>query len=179
MAQAAIPLAATAFSVAGKVQAGRAAKKAADSEAKQIDANAKRARLAGKTQAEEEQRETARLMSDMSASQAGSGFAASDAAALRQVGQAAGVGKYNELSILYQSELDAKGMDRAASNKRKSGRAARKNAYFSAAATAFAGISSSMQGKPPADVSTSSPSWSSGTTSYAAPRPAGITRRTI
>ena len=174
MAQAAIPLAATAFSVAGKVQQGRAAKKAADSEAKQIDANARRERLAGKSRAEEEQRETARLMSDMSAIQGGSGFAASDAAAIRQVGDVAGVGKYNELSILYDSELNAKGLDRAASNTRKRGRAARKNAYLSAASTAFSGISSAMSGG--AVGSTGGGGGGSPTTnSYVANQPVGYT----
>ena len=164
MAQVAIPLAATAFSVAGKVQQGRAAKKAGDAEAAQLEENARLARQEGKTRAEEEQRQTARLMSDISAAQGGSGFAASDAQAARQVARAAGAGKYNELSILYQSETEARGLERGARTAKKQGRYARNAAYMSAAGTAIGGAyrigkdQGWFKPKPIVPVSTSQPS---------------------
>lgn len=146
MAQVAIPLAITAFSVAGQVKSGKDAKKAADSEARQIDANAGRAREEGRSAAAEERRRTARDLSDAQAIQGGSGFSASDAQALQQIGEIAGAGKFNELSIMYEAEQNAQGLQREARNTRKSGSRARDNAYIGAAATAISGAAGIKSG---------------------------------
>lgn len=137
-----LPLVATtAFSMFSSIQKGKAAKSAANSEARQMEANAARARQSGKTRAEEEKRQTARLMSDAQAVQGASGFSASDAQALSQVGDIAGAGKYNELSYLYESEMDAIATLRGAKHVRKAGAAAKRSAYIGAAATAFSAAS--------------------------------------
>jgi hypothetical protein len=139
MAQAAIPLAATAFSIAGQVQRGRAEKAAASSQAAQIEANAQRRLAEGKMLAQEETRKTARLMSDAQAIQASSGFSASDAQALKQIGDIAEVGKRNELAILYDARMDAEGMQREAAAARESGSRAQSAAYVGAFSTALGG----------------------------------------
>ena len=140
MANVAIPLAATAFTVAGKVTQGRAADKAAKDEARQMEANAARRLRQGKAEAEEELRRTARLMSDARAIQGSSGFSASDAQALQQLGEIAGAGRYNELSYLYEAELDAESLRRGAEATRRRGKYAKRAAYLGAASTALSGI---------------------------------------
>lgn len=142
MAQVAIPLAATAFSVASQVQKGKAAKSAASSEARQMEVNARRAREEGQARADEEARQTARLMSDAQAIQGASGFSASDAQALKQIGDIAGAGKYNELSHLYESEQDALTSLRGARATRKAGRRSARASYLGAVSTAFSGARS-------------------------------------
>ena len=137
MAQVAVPLAATAFSVAGKVQQGRAANAAAKNDAAVMEANARRRLEQGEFQAAEVRRRTIRDMSDAQAAQASSGFAASDAQALRQRAEIAKVGRQNELAYLYEAEMDAQAMRRGADNRRAEGRAARTSAYLGAGATAF------------------------------------------
>lgn len=140
MAQAAIPIAATVFSVGSQIQKGRAAKAQASSAASQMDANANLARREARTQAEEIQRQTARTMSDAESIQAGSGFSGSDGAAARQIARIGGAGKYNELAALYSGEMEARGIERGAASTRASGKSARNNAYMGAAATALGGF---------------------------------------
>lgn len=139
MAAAAIPLATTAFSMASQVSQGRAARKAADSEASQISDNARRAREEGQSRADEVLRQTNRQMSDAQAIQGGSGFSASDAQALKQVGDIAGAGKFNELAQLYQADNQATGMEGQARAVKQSGRRAQRASYLGAVSTAFSG----------------------------------------
>jgi hypothetical protein len=146
MAAAAIPLATTAFSVASSVSKGRAARKAADSEAAQISDNARRAREEGQSRADEIRRQTNRQMSDAQAIQGGSGFSASDAQALKQIGDISGAGKYNELAQLYQADSQATGMERQARETKKAGRRAQRSAYLGAVSTAFSGGSKIKDG---------------------------------
>lgn len=133
---------ATLFSAKGQYDAGKATAASASNEARQMEMNAQRARRAGRSRAEEQGRETARMMSDAQAIQAASGFSASDAQAVRQRGDISGAGKYNELAYLYEAEMDAQGLVRSASNTRKTGKNMRDAQYYGAASTIFSGASS-------------------------------------
>lgn len=191
MAQVAIPIAATAFSVASGVQKGRAAKKAADSEAVQMEANARRRMTEGKAIADEVRRRTVRDMSDAQAIQASSGFSASDAQALNQVADIAAAGRKNELSYLYEAKMDAEALRRGADTRRSEGRRARNAAYLGAASTAIGGFGDIKSGwkswqadrlavtPTSAPVSTSTASWrASDARAYASPKRSPIIRRT-
>jgi len=140
MAQAAIPIAATVFSVGSQIQKGRAAKAQASSAAAQQEANANLARLEARSRGDEIKRQTARTMSDAESIQAGSGFSGSDAAAARQIARIGGAGKYNELAELFRGEMDAQGLERGAAATRSSGKSARNAAYMGAASTALGGM---------------------------------------
>ena len=129
----------TVLGVGGKVYEGKSAKKAASSEAQQLELNAARARREGRSRAQESRRQTSRIMSDATAAQASSGFSASDAQAIKQRGDISGAGKYNELAYLYESEMDAQGLQRGARNTRKTGSRQAKGAYLGAAQTAIGG----------------------------------------
>jgi len=191
MATAAIPLASTAFSVLGKVQEGKSARKQGESVNAQQRENARRKRQEGKRQAEEIERQTARMMSDTEAIQAGSGFSGSDGAAARQIARQGGVGKYNELAALYETDQQAIDMERQGAAAKAQGRAQQRGAYMGAAATALGGIASfnkdggfsQFKNKNPGKILESTPSWSRAvpfTRSFAAtPRGSSIMRRPI
>jgi len=89
--------------------------------------------------AAEEGRKTARDVSDAAAIQAASGFSASDAAAIRDRAELAGVGKYNELAILYEHEQEARGMQRQASYTAARGRRIGRAGTIAAAASLLEG----------------------------------------
>lgn len=174
----ALMAASTAFSVGGQIQSGRAQRASANNEAAQMEANAARAMQEGRSRADEEKRQTARLMSDAQAIQGGSGFSASDAQALKQVGDIAGAGKYNELSYIYEARQNAEGMIRGAKYSRESGRAKQRAAYMGAVSTAFSGGSSIMSSKAwdpgtgggNAGITTSTPVYPAATTYGTGPR---------
>mgnify|MGYP003673735772 CR=1 FL=1 len=180
--------ASTAFSVGSQISKGNAERASADSQAKQMEANAARAMQEGRSRADEEKRQTARLMSDAQAIQGASGFSASDAQALKQVGDISGAGKYNELSYIYEARQDAEGMIRGAKYSRESGRAKQRAARLGAVSSAFSGASdiwSSPAFNPgtggTVPVRTSQPVYTAGgATAYGAgPRGPAITRRRI
>ena len=129
----------TVLGVGSKVYEAKSAKKAGSQEAQQHSLNAHRARLEGRSRAQEERRQTARLMSDAQAAQAASGFSASDMQAIKQRGDISGAGKYNELAYLYESEMDAQGLLRAGRNAEKTGKRRATGAYIGAASTAIGG----------------------------------------
>lgn len=153
---------------ANKAQ-GAAQSSAANSEAFQMEANAIRSRRAGVSRAAEVRRETIRLMSDAQAAQAASGFSASDAQAINQRAAISGVGKYNELAYLYESEMDARGMINQAGATRATGKnlqagsnAAATNTLISGATSMFGIYKAGQVGKTPtgpAPVTTSQPAW--------------------
>lgn len=182
MATAAVPLVATAFNVGSKVVQGRAQKKAADSEARQMEANARRVRERGQAESEEIQRQTARTMSDAQAIQASSGFSGSDPSSIRQIAKIAGVGKHNELAALYEAEQEASGIERGAAATKRAGRSARNAAFMGAASTAFSGYQENdgfglFKRRTEAPVTSSQPSFTRRARAYPA-RPGGssITR---
>ena len=133
---------ATALSAKGKIDAGKAEAKSASNEARQMEFNAQRRLKEGRSRAEEEHRQTARLMSDAQAVQAASGFSASDAQAVKQRGDIAGAGKYNELAYLYEAQMDSEGILRGAKNTRETGKNLRTASYYGAASTIFSGARS-------------------------------------
>ena len=129
----------TIFKAGSSILGGKSARKAASSQARQVEWNAQRSREAGATRAQEESRRTARLMSDAQAIQAASGFSGSDPTALKQLADIAGAGKYNELALRYDSEMQAQGLQREARNMRKTGRRTQRAAYLDAGTTLFSG----------------------------------------
>lgn len=145
MATAALTLASTAFSVHGQMKQGQANRKAANSEASQLEMNAAQELIDGKSRGEEIQRQTARLMSDVSSIQGGQGFSGSDAQAIRQAARVAGVGKFNELATLFESKTEARSLTQAAKAVRSGGKAAQRSARLGAASTAFGGINSAFK----------------------------------
>ena len=119
----------------GSYKAGRDQQEAASDAAADTRWNAGKIRERGQMEAGEVKRQTNRAMSDAAAIQAASGFSASDPTDLRQLAEISGAGKWNELAVLYESNMAAQGEERAAKNLRASGQAAKRAGTYSAAGT--------------------------------------------
>lgn len=135
-------IAGTAVSAAGTIAAGKAAKQAADYEAKQLDIKALEEQAAGQRESEQYARKKELALSSLQAGAAGSGFSATDPTALALAGDIAKYGTYQEQMAEYGGESRRAGLESQATARRLEGRAAMKAARYGAAGTILGGISS-------------------------------------
>lgn len=132
-----IMLAGTALSAAGSAKAGSDAKKAADNEAAQMQANAEQSFATGTRKSYEAGEDSKALASDIVAAQAAQGGQSNDPQALRQRAKAEAEGEYSVLAELYQGEVSMQDTGRQAAFRRIEGRNAKTAGNLQAAGTAL------------------------------------------
>lgn len=132
----AMMIAGTVLSAGGSIYQGTKAKKAADSEAAQLEYAAGQQRAASQRTAEEQRRQ-ARLA--ISRTQAVAGGGGSDQTVVDLVGDMAGEGELRALTALYEGDDRAFGMERQAEARRREGKAARTAGYTRAVASVLRG----------------------------------------
>jgi hypothetical protein len=128
-------LGAGATQAAGTIMSGNAAKVGSDFEAKQLEQQAGESRAAAQRAAMDKRREERYAQSALLARAAASGGGADDAGVVDLAGDIAQRGEYEALAEIFKGESRARGMEDAAFGKRRSGKAAQKGAYLSAAGT--------------------------------------------
>lgn len=132
----------TALQTIGQIQAGNAAAKAANFEAKQMQIQAGQERATAQRTAAEEKRKARIVQSNLVARAAASGGGAFDPSVIDLSGDLAEEGLYRSNSALYAGEERARSLETGASLKRFEGQQARKASYFKAASTALTSGSS-------------------------------------
>lgn len=110
-------------------QQASALKKSAKSEEAQLAINADRRLVEGRMDAAEIRRQKRILLGDARAAMAASGGTTTSPQAIFQLGEIAGASKFNELSALYESRMDAEAMRRGGAAVLRSGRSAARAAY--------------------------------------------------
>lgn len=130
----------------GQVRQGRAAKKAAYFEAKQMERQAFAAEAEGQAQAAIDRREGRYAVSRARAVAAGSGAGVSDPTVVNLMADLEAESEYNALSALYSGKSEAMNLRLGARSRRKEGKAARTAAYLGAASTIFEGAEKSGMG---------------------------------
>ncbi len=162
----------------GQYQQGRAAEEAAQYEAEQMRANAKRVLEDGEKRARETRRQKEIYLSNARAAQAGSGGTTTDAGAISDLGRIGGIFEYNAMEELYGANLDANAIGAQAAGRQFEGKMAKRTGTVGAITTlgnaAVSIYSGGMGGgakQSPAPVTTSLPSYS--TVSY----PSTVTRK--
>ena len=129
----------TALNAVGSIQEGKAADKAAQFEAAQLEEQAK-ARYAQGTREAYESRRVGRIMeSDARAAMAAGGGSTTDAGAIEQLGKISAESDYESLAALYEGETAAAGLKKKAWARRKEGRAARRAGRTRALSTVITG----------------------------------------
>ncbi len=123
-------LAVMAVGMAGDYMAGRAEKKAAISDAKQLQYRAGQTRASAQRAAGEERRDARYLSSRARAVAAASGAGASDPTVVNLLADIEAEGEYNALARMYEGEESARGDQYAARARRSEGNAAMNAAYF-------------------------------------------------
>lgn len=129
----------TALSAGSQIAEGRAMRKAGESEASQMYANARRRREQGEAQAAAERRRMRIALSDAQAGQAAAGGTSTDPSSLAAQGDLAGQHRYNELAYLYEADMDAEGMRRAGRNRKETAQAASRASNMRALSTVMRG----------------------------------------
>lgn len=115
---------------------GFSEQRAANFEAKQLNAAAKATEAQGTRAARDIRTQTQGILGDMAAAQAGQGGVSNDPSAIRQQARMEQRGKYNELSALFQSKEEARGRRLQAKSARLSGRIARNQGILGSVSTA-------------------------------------------
>lgn len=129
-------VASTALNAGGSLYQGNQAKKAADSEARQIEYRAGQERAASQRQAEEQRRQ-ARLA--MSRAQAVAGGGGSDQTVVDLIGDMAAEGELRALTSIYEGDDRAFGLEQQAAARRREGKAARTAGYINAVSSVLRG----------------------------------------
>lgn len=136
-------LAVAAVVMAGQYMGGRAAKKGAINDAKQLQKRAGQTRATAQRAAIEERRDAKYLMSRARALAAASGGGVSDPSVVNILGDIEAEGEYNALARMYEGETAAQSDQAMAKARRSEGNAAMNASYFnmaSTAASAYAGV---------------------------------------
>jgi hypothetical protein len=134
-----LAVASTAISAYGSHQKGKAESRAADFEAAQMQANASRVAEEGIKRAEEQRRNKRVALSDARAAQAAGGGTTTDAGALGQLGSLSAAFERNALEELYQSKLDARGIQLQAAARKFEGKMAKRAGNMAALSTVLSG----------------------------------------
>jgi len=135
-------LAVFAVAAAAQYMGGRAAKKSAISDAKQLQRRAGATRASAQRASNEERRDARYLLSRARALAAKSGGGVDDPSMVNVFGDIEAEGEYNALARLYDGEQEALGLQDAAKARRSEGNAAMNASYINtaaAAASSFAG----------------------------------------
>lgn len=151
---AALPYIAAATTVVGaayQVKQGQDQKFAADSQALQMDAQAKAEQASGQRAYLDQQRQTRFVSSRAQALAAASGAGVSDPTISNLISNISGEGEYRALSSLYQGNVTAQGLQYGADATRREGSAAQTAGYLKGASTILSGATSMYEkyGKPP------------------------------
>jgi hypothetical protein len=122
---------------AGSFMGGRAAKKSAQFDAKQLKRRAGETRATSQRQSNEERREARYVLSRARAVAASQGGALDDPTMVNVFADIEAEGEYNALARLYEGESAARADSRQARARRREGNAAMNAAYFETAGHLF------------------------------------------
>lgn len=129
-----ISAAATGLQMVGQIQQGKAANKAAQYQAKQLEVNAGQARASSQRVAQDRRRQAALLASRGQAVGASSGGVL-DPSTVNIISDIDAEGEYGALTALYQGEEVARGNIAQAGATRYGGKVAKKQGYYDAIGT--------------------------------------------
>lgn len=129
-------IAAVGLQIAGQLQQGSAAKRAANYQAAQYEANAGQARASSQRAAIEKRRQSTLLASRAQAIGASSGGGSLDPSTINIISGIDAEGEYGALGALYQGEEAARGNITEANTLRYQGKQAKQNSLYQAAGTA-------------------------------------------
>lgn len=134
-------IAGTAMTAAGTIAAGKAAKVAGDYEAKQLDIKAKEEQAAAQREGEQYQRQKKLALSKVQSLAAGSGFSATDASTLADIGDIEAYGTVQQQMAEYGGTSRRAGLQAQAEAARMEGRNKKRASYYDAASTILGGVS--------------------------------------
>lgn len=143
----------TVLSVAGTLEEGKGAVRAAEFEAGQLEEQATARYARGTREAYEAKRAGDIMESRARAVMAAGGGLASDPQAIEQLGRIGAESEYEALTAMYEGETEAAGLRRQAAARRYGGKMKKRAAKFKALSTAISGGSKAYESykKPKAD----------------------------
>lgn len=135
-------VASAAVSAQGTIAAGKAAQKAANYEAAQLDVEAKNRKAEAQIEAGEYKRKKDLALSNLQATSAASGFSATDPTSLALADEISRYGTYQEQLAQYGGTSQRAAMEAQAVGRRLTGQAERIGSRYKAAGTILSGIGS-------------------------------------
>lgn len=139
-------IAGTIMQASGQMAAGKAAQKAADFEAAQLDIKAKEERAAAQRESEQYEHQTKLALSELQSKGAAGGFTATDPTALALADEITKYGTFQQQMVAYGGESRGQGLESQAAGRRYEGAAKAAAAKGGAAATLLSGFGGLAKG---------------------------------